>query len=63
METIRDIVQQKYGEAAARARQGQTATCGCGTGTACCPDPITSNLYDQGQADAVPIAAMLASLG
>ena len=63
METIRDIVQQKYGEAAARARQGQTATCGCGTGTACCPDPITSNLYDQAQADAVPIAAMLASLG
>jgi len=63
VETIRDIVQQKYGEAAARARQGQTATCGCGTGTACCPDPITSNLYDQAQADAVPIAAMLASLG
>jgi len=63
VENIKEVVQQKYGEAATRARQGQSATCGCGTGTACCPDPITSNLYDEAQAGAVPVAAMLASLG
>ena len=63
METIKETVQQRYGEAAQRARQGQSASCGCGTGSACGPDPITSNLYDNTQIGAVPLEAMLASLG
>ena len=63
METIKETVQQRYGEAAQRARQGQSASCGCGTGSACGPDPITSNLYDHTQIGAVPLEAMLASLG
>src|SRR4051812_18442642 len=63
METIKETVQQRYGEAAQRARQGQSASCGCGTGSACGPDPITSNLYDDTQMGAVPLEAMLASLG
>src|SRR6478672_3983827 len=63
MDTIRATVQQRYGEAAQRARQGQSASCGCGTGSACGPDPITSNLYDNTQIGAVPLEAMLASLG
>ena len=63
METIKETVQQRYGEAAQRARQGQSASCGCGTGSACGPDPITSNLYDHAQMGAVPLEAMLASLG
>jgi SAM-dependent methyltransferase len=63
VEAIKDIVQQRYREAAQRARQGQSATCGCGTGTACCADPITSNLYDPSETGAVPLEAMLASLG
>ena len=63
METIKETVQQRYGEAAQRARQGQSASCGCGTGAACGPDPITSNLYDHTQIGAVPLEAMLASLG
>ena len=62
MDTIKDVVQQKYGEAALMARNGAKATCGCGTG--CCgPDPITSNLYEESQAAAIPAEAMLASLG
>jgi SAM-dependent methyltransferase len=64
MNDIKTAVQEKYGEAARRARNGETATCGCGT--ACCsdgPDPISSNLYDESQASAVPAAALLASLG
>jgi SAM-dependent methyltransferase len=58
-------VQQKYGEAARQARSGARAGCGCGTGpSGCCgPDPITSNLYDDSQAAAIPEKALLASLG
>src|SRR5690606_38740186 len=52
-----------YGEAARRARSGATATCGCGTSCCSGPDPITSNLYDEAQAGAVPAEALLASLG
>ena len=60
MDTLKEAVQQKYGEAAAAVRSGDKATCGCGT--TCC-DPITSDLYDDSQAAALPPEAMLASLG
>ena len=63
MDTIKAVVQQKYGEAALQARSGHKAGCGCGTSACCGPDPITSNLYDDSQAEAVPLEAMLASLG
>ena len=64
MDATKVAVQKKYGEAARRAQSGDSATCGCGT--SCCgdgPDPITSNLYDEAQASAVPAEALLASLG
>jgi SAM-dependent methyltransferase len=61
MDTVRETVQQKYGEAARQARNGLKANCGCAS-TACC-DPITSDLYEPAQSDAVPAEAMLASLG
>jgi len=60
MDTIKDIVQQKYGQAALQARAGHKADCGCDT--SCC-NTITSNLYDETQAAAIPVEAMLASLG
>jgi SAM-dependent methyltransferase len=63
MADVRAVVQQKYGEAAQRARQGQAATCGCGTSGCCGSDPITSNLYEEGQTAALPAEAVLASLG
>ena len=59
---IKSIVQEKYGEAARRAAQGQTS-CGCGSGAGGCGDPITSNLYDVAQIGALPIEAVVASLG
>jgi len=62
MNTIKEAIQQKYGEAALNARSGATKA-GCGCGTSCGPDPITSNLYDDTQAAGVPAAALLASLG
>jgi SAM-dependent methyltransferase len=61
MDTMKDAVQQKYGQAALRARAGHKADCGCRS-TSCC-STITSNLYDDAQAAAIPVEAMLASLG
>lgn len=62
---IKEVVQEKYGQAALRAADGNKADC-CGGGSCCGQeswDPITSNLYDEQQAAGVPAAAMLASLG
>ena len=56
MDTIKEAVQQKYGEAALQVLGGAKAGCGCGT--SCGPDPITSNLYDDTQAAGVPAAAL-----
>ena len=63
MGTVKDVVRQKYGEAALQARSGTRAGCGCGTSAACGTDPITSDLYDDADAAAIPAEAMLASLG
>ena len=60
MDTLKEAVQQKYGEAAAMARSGSKANCGCRS--TCC-DVITSDLYDDSQAAALPAEAVLASLG
>jgi arsenite methyltransferase len=62
--TVKDIVKQKYGEAAERVAQGGANSCcgGAGSSLGGC-DPITSNLYDGAQAGDVPAQALLASLG
>ncbi len=62
-EPVKDIVREKYGQAALRVRSGAGNACcgGAAAGTGC--DPITSNLYDAAQAGEVPDAAMQASLG
>jgi SAM-dependent methyltransferase len=61
---VREVVRQKYGEAATRVSQGATSSC-CGgaPGSSGAGDPITSNLYDAAQAGQVPEKALLASLG
>jgi SAM-dependent methyltransferase len=60
---IKDVVKQKYGEAALRVQSG-AGSCGCGTVPGdSCADPITSNLYDASQIGQIPQEAMLASLG
>jgi SAM-dependent methyltransferase len=61
---IKEIVREKYGEAARRVTSGGTNSC-CGASAAfdeCC-DPITSNLYDEAQAGQIPETALKASLG
>jgi arsenite methyltransferase len=65
MDNIKEVVQERYGQAALRAAEGNRTDC-CGGGTCCGPeswDPITSGLYDEQQQAGVPAAAMLASLG
>lgn len=59
---IKEVVKQKYGEAALRVTRGGSSCCGAAPGNGCA-DPITSNLYDAVQAGQVPEEAMLASLG
>jgi len=60
--TIRAIVKEKYGQAARRVSSGGSSCCGAAPRNGC-GDPITSNLYDAGQAQQIPETALLASLG
>jgi arsenite methyltransferase len=64
-ENVKEVVKEKYGQAAKRAAEGARSSC-CGSSAAssieCC-DPITSNLYAEGEAATVPDAALRASLG
>jgi SAM-dependent methyltransferase len=64
VENVKEVVKEKYGQAALRARTGEAASC-CGTGaSSCCgPDPITSGLYESGETAVLPKEAVNASLG
>ncbi|HTX39346.1 MAG TPA: arsenite methyltransferase [Bryobacteraceae bacterium] len=60
---IKDVVKEKYGQAALRVATGGSSCCGAApAGLECC-DPITSNLYSAGQTAELPDAAVKASLG
>jgi arsenite methyltransferase len=63
MQDIKEIVREKYGQAALRVTGGGSSCCGAAAAIDGCCDPITSNLYDATQAGSVPEAAVLASLG
>ncbi|MDT3679702.1 MAG: arsenite methyltransferase [Burkholderiaceae bacterium] len=75
---IRQVVQQKYGEAARRVSETAAPASCCGSSapaskarnSSCCSSetlpgtsPITRDLYDSVQTDSLPEAAVLASLG
>ena len=65
---LQTAVREKYGQAALRARDGESSASCCGS-SGCCGstteawDPITANLYDEGQTAGIPRKALLASLG
>ena len=67
-ESLKESVKARYGQAAQRVADGGTNASCCGT-SGCCGatteawDPITANLYEQGQIDGIPAEALLASLG
>lgn len=58
---IKQVVKERYGQAALKVRGGVSGCCGAKSSSAC--DPITSNLYDSSQAQQIPEEALLASLG
>src|SRR5512133_3206724 len=65
---LKATVKEKYGQAALRVVDDNTSASCCGS-SGCCGatteawDPITSNLYDEGQTAGIPAQALLASLG
>jgi arsenite methyltransferase len=61
---IKDVVKEKYGEAALRVTSGQGNAC-CGGAAACGTDvdPITANLYGDAEKGVLPDQAVQASLG
>src|ERR1051326_9162683 len=60
---IKEVVKEKYGAAARRVTAGKGSSCcgasSCGTDV----DPITRDLYESGQVEALPELAVKASLG
>jgi ubiquinone/menaquinone biosynthesis C-methylase UbiE len=60
---IKEVVKEKYGQAALRVKTGGSSCCGAAPGIGKGCDPITSNLYEPLQVGQVPEEAMLASLG
>jgi arsenite methyltransferase len=60
---IKDVVKEKYGQAALRVKTGGSSCCGAAPASGLSCDPITSNLYDSSQASLIPEEALLASLG
>jgi len=74
IDALRDSVRERYGAVAQRvadsAATAGASCCGPADGSSgCCGssteswDPITANLYDEGEAAGVPAEALLASLG
>ncbi len=60
---LREVVKEKYGQAALRVHVGGSSCCGASAAVDSCCDPITSNLYDAAQTGELPQEAVLASLG
>jgi arsenite methyltransferase len=69
---IKDVVKEKYGQAAMRAAKGGSSCCGASPALASTAlaspglegcDPITANLYDVSQTMGLPDGAVNASLG
>src|SRR5438093_5400302 len=62
---VREVVREKYGEAALRVALGTGNAC-CGSSPSSCAsgvDPITSDLYNERERGELPETAVLASLG
>ncbi len=61
-QALRDVIKEKYGQAAVNAATGSAGCCGCGCGTSA-SDPITVDLYKRDEVKDLPAGAVAASLG
>src|SRR5277367_6679032 len=61
--SIKEVVKEKYGQAALRVHSGGSSCCGASAALDGCCDPITTDLYDAAQALQIPEEALKASLG
>jgi ubiquinone/menaquinone biosynthesis C-methylase UbiE len=62
-EGVRDLVKQKYGQAALRVIGAGTSCCSSSTTSQSSCDPVTSNLYGTAETSELPREAVAASLG
>ena len=62
-ENIKEVVREKYGQAALRVQTGGSSCCGTAAALDGCCDPITTGLYDDSQSQQIPEEALRASLG
>ncbi len=60
---LKDVVKEKYGQAALRVAGGQEASCCESASSRGAADPITSDLYGCGETAELPETAVAASLG
>src|SRR6202142_1312670 len=60
---IKEVVKEKYGQAALRVTTGGSSCCGASASFDGSWDPINSNLYGAAQTGELPPEAVLASLG
>src|SRR5712692_1329077 len=60
---LKDIVKDRYGQAARRAASGGDSSCCESKPGGCGADPITSNLYELSETAGLPADAVAASLG
>ena len=62
-ENIKEVVRDKYAQAAVRAASGKSSCCGTSPAAISGCDPITANLYGENETSAIPKEALRASLG
>ena len=60
---IKQVVKEKYGQAATRVQSGKATCCGGPSSLEACCDPITSKLYSAEEGANIPEDALRASLG
>src|SRR5215472_11695688 len=60
---IKEVVKEKYGQAALRVASGGSSCCGATPSDGHCADPITGNLYATAETAELPGTTVLASLG
>jgi arsenite methyltransferase len=60
---IKEVVKEKYGQAASRVHTGNAGCCGSASAVQASCDPITSRLYTDEETHAIPETASRASLG